>query len=175
LRAPLAPQLARADALVVVATSPGERERFQARWQPVLASKGRAVPIFYARLEADAAALAGLTTAPVLAFAGIGDPQKFYATLAQAAVTVAATRSFADHHRYTPMEAKALCDQAERGGLALVTTEKDWVRLQGEAELTDLAARARALPVTLVLEDQAALPRLAREKLALARRDRASA
>ena len=36
----------------------------------------------------------------VLAFAGIGDPEKFFATLAEAGVSLAATQSFPDHHRY---------------------------------------------------------------------------
>ena len=51
-----------------------------------------------------------------------------------------------------------LCEQADREALQLVTTEKDLVRMQGDARLAALAARARALPVTLTLADPAAPP-----------------
>jgi tetraacyldisaccharide-1-P 4'-kinase len=52
--------------------------------------------------------------------------------------------------------------------LRLVTTEKDMVRLQGDAGLTALAARACALPVTLALTEEAAFLRLLRGRLASA-------
>jgi tetraacyldisaccharide 4'-kinase len=78
---------------------------------------------------------------------------KFFATLAEAGVTVAATRSFPDHHRYTRAEAQELCDEADRARLTLVTTEKDLARLIGDEEATQLAAHARALPVALAFEN----------------------
>ena len=66
-----------------------------------------------------------------------------------------------------------LCEQADREALQLVTTEKDLVRMQGDARLAALAARARALPVTLTLADPDAFLRLLRTKLAPTReRDR---
>ena len=68
-------------------------------------------------LEPDAGFIAALGGGRVLAFAGIGDPEKFFATLADAGIAVAATRSFPDHHRYTRAEAQALCDDADREGL----------------------------------------------------------
>jgi hypothetical protein len=49
-----------------------------------------------------------------------------------------------------------------------VTTEKDLVRMQGVAHLAALAARARALPVTLELAEEAAFLRLLRGRLASA-------
>jgi tetraacyldisaccharide 4'-kinase len=161
LRAPLAAQLARADALVVVGSSDaGERV--------VTAARGHGVPVFDAALAPDAAAVAALAGTRVLGFAGIGDPQKLFGTLASAGVAVAATRSFPDHHRYTAADANMLCKAAERGALTLVTTEKDLVRMQGDAQLTTLAARARALPVTLELAEEAAFLRLLRGRLASA-------
>jgi tetraacyldisaccharide 4'-kinase len=100
----------------------------------------------------DADAIAALAGRRVLAFAGIGDPQKFFATLAEAGIAVAAARSFPDHHRYTGNEARALCDEAERAGFELVTTEKDLARLTGGASTAQLAKRAQALPVTLAID-----------------------
>jgi tetraacyldisaccharide 4'-kinase len=158
LRAPVEAQLDRADALVVVGSPPTE---------PAVAEAARKhrVPVFHATLRPDAAAAAGLR-GRALAFAGIGDPEKFFATLAQAGIAVARVRAFPDHHRYTAAEAKALCETAERDGLTLVTTEKDLARLQGDGEVTELAARARTLPVTLAFDDVAAFERLLQVKIA---------
>jgi tetraacyldisaccharide 4'-kinase len=72
---------------------------------------------------------------------------------------------FPDHHRYTNEEAAALIMQAEHEGLDLLTTEKDLVRITGEPGLAALRTRARALPVTLKLADEAALRKLVLEKL----------
>jgi tetraacyldisaccharide 4'-kinase len=161
LRAPLYAQFARADALVMVGSAgAGERVAIEARQHDV--------PVFYAGLVPDAAAVAELAGTRVLAFAGIGDPQKLFGTLAGAGMTVAATRSFPDHHRYTAAEAGMLCAEADRAGATLVTTEKDLVRMQGDAHLTALAGRARALPVTLALAEEAAFLRLLRGRLASA-------
>jgi tetraacyldisaccharide 4'-kinase len=161
LRAPLAAQLARADALVVVGPSDAGAE-------VVAAARGRGVPVFHAGVAPDAVVAAALAGCRVLAFAGIGDPEKLFVTLRDARIAVAATRSFADHHRYTPAEARMLCEQADREALMLVTTEKDWVRLQGDAGVAALAARARALPVSLALKDPSAFLQLLRNRLASA-------
>jgi tetraacyldisaccharide 4'-kinase len=144
LRAPLVAQLAHAHAMVVVGVTPPAAI--------AAAVRERDIPLFEARLVPDADAIAALTGRRVLAFAGIGDPQKFFATLAEAGIAVAAARSFPDHHRYTGIEARALCDEAERGGLELVTTEKDLVRLTGGADTAQLAQRAHAFPVTLAID-----------------------
>ena len=97
--------------------------------------------MFGARLAPDARFLESLGGGRVLAFAGIGDPEKFFATLREAGVAVAVTRSFADHHRYSFAEAQALCDEADLGHLNLVTTEKDLVRMHGD---DDVARTGRA-------------------------------
>ncbi|HEY2230043.1 MAG TPA: tetraacyldisaccharide 4'-kinase [Xanthobacteraceae bacterium] len=162
LRAPLHAQLTRADALVVVGTAP-------AADAVAAAARARGVPVFHASLEPDAAVAATLAGARVLAFAGIGDPEKLFATLKEVGIAVAATRGFPDHHRYTLAEARMLCEQAEREALVLVTTEKDLVRLQGDQRVAALAARARALPVTLRFADEAAFLRLLQARLAKAR------
>jgi tetraacyldisaccharide 4'-kinase len=118
----------------------------------------------------DAGRIAALGNGRVLAFAGIGDPDKFFATLRNAGIPIAATRGFADHHRYTRRETQDLCAHADRDGLILVTTEKDVARMQGDDQLAELAARAKALPVTLVLEQEAAFKTLLLERVAQARR-----
>ena len=136
LRAPLAGQLDRAQALIVVGEGDAADVTDQAR--------KRALPVFRARLAPDPAFIASLAGKRVLAFAGIGDPEKFFATLRAAGVAVAATRSFDDHHRYTRADAQALCAEAERSGLVLVTTEKDLARMQGDDDAAPSSPRARA-------------------------------
>lgn len=144
LRAPLGAQLDRADALLIVGEpSPGGM---------TLAGR-RTLPVFHGRLEPDAAALAALKDRQVLAFAGIGDPEKFFATLTAAGIAVGARVSYPDHHRYRRFEALDLIARAEREGLVLVTTEKDWARLAGTPDLAALAGVARALPVKLVIRE----------------------
>jgi tetraacyldisaccharide 4'-kinase len=164
LRAPLKAQLARAHALVVVGTASGAADVV------VAAARAQGIPVFAAWLRPDPGFVAALGGGRVLAFAGIGDPQKFFATLVDAGIPVAATRSFADHHRYTKAEAQALCDDADRDGLILVTTEKDHVRLAGDEALAELAAHAHALPVALALEDEETFRSLLLERLTEARR-----
>jgi tetraacyldisaccharide 4'-kinase len=163
LRAPLDAQLARAHALVVVGTSLSASGIVET-------ARARNIPVARARLQADAGFIARLAGCRVLAFAGIGDPEKFFITLADAGVTLAATRSFADHHRYTRAEASALCEEADRDGLVLVTTEKDLARLSGDDQCRALAARAQALPVTLAFEDEQPFKSLLLQRVAAARR-----
>ena len=67
----------------------------------------------------------------LLAFAGIGSPAGFRRTLREAALTVVDFLEFADHHWYTREELGRLERRAaDVGADALVTTEKDWVRLR---------------------------------------------
>jgi tetraacyldisaccharide 4'-kinase len=144
LRAPLAAQLARTNALLVVGEDAGARG--------VIAA-ARGLPVFHGQLVPDPAAVAALKGRNILAFAGIGDPEKFFATAAQAGIPMAQRQGFPDHHRYTAEEAASLVMQAEHKGLALLTTEKDHVRMTGEPVLSALAAKAHVLPVTLVVEE----------------------
>jgi tetraacyldisaccharide 4'-kinase len=161
LRAPLDIQLARADALVLV----GESDIAAT----LVKGADHRIPVFRAALVPDADCIAALGSGRVLAFAGIGDPEKFFTTLRNASITVAATRTFADHHRYTRREAQDLRAQADREGLILVTTEKDAARMQGDDQVAELAVRARAVPATLVLQDEAAFKWLLLEKVEQAR------
>jgi tetraacyldisaccharide 4'-kinase len=146
LRGPLGPQLGRAQAVVVI--GPGAAgDRMAALAQE------RGLPAFRASLEPDPAALDALKGQQVLAFAGIGDPEKFFATLRDAGIDVRARRTFPDHHRFRRGEALDLIARAERDKLVPVTTEKDSVRLAGQGDLAALAGLARTLPVRLKLVD----------------------
>ena len=67
---------------------------------------------------------------PILAVAGIANPDGFFADLRAAGWTIARDLRFRDHHRYSPADMKGLEDAARAcGARAIVTTEKDLVRL----------------------------------------------
>src|SRR5262249_35904118 len=104
------------------------------------------------RLVPDPAATAALAGTRVLAFAGIADAGKFFATLRDAGIAVAATRGFADHHRCGAGEGADRIARRERARLPLVTTEKDMARRRGDPALGALAARSKALPVALAFD-----------------------
>jgi tetraacyldisaccharide 4'-kinase len=67
----------------------------------------------------------------VLAVAGIAHPERFGRDLMAAGYEVAEHHWFADHHRFTPADVAALAARAVAGGgRAVVTTDKDAVRLE---------------------------------------------
>jgi tetraacyldisaccharide 4'-kinase len=146
LREPVARGLARARAIVLV----GEDETGFER------AHGAGRTILRARLEPESRALAG---ARVYAFAGIGRPGKFFASLRALGCEIAGAREFSDHHPYTRAELDALQDAA--GQARLVTTEKDLARVPA-----DLRARFETLKVRLAFDDPQALDAILAEALA---------
>jgi tetraacyldisaccharide 4'-kinase len=146
LRAPLDSQVERAHAIIIVGP-------LDATDSVRAAANRHRVPLLHARLEPDPRTLDALSHSDVLAFAGIGNPDKFFASLTEAGIAVIERRSFPDHHRYSRREAKALMAFADAHSLMLVTTEKDHVRLADNRVLQALAARAGTLPVRLVTDE----------------------
>ncbi len=142
LRAPVAAQMRHVDALLMIGGDAAAAAGLLARGKP----------LFLASLKADAIAASPLIGRPVLAFAGIANPEKFFATLAGIGAQVVETATFPDHWRFRPRELERLAARAARRGLKLVCTEKDWVRLPPA-----FADEAQALPVTLGFEAPAAV------------------
>jgi tetraacyldisaccharide 4'-kinase len=87
-----------------------------------------ALPVLRADLVQDAS-IQALAGRGVVAFAGIAQPEKFFAPLRQAGAILVAARPFADHHPYTARELDALWREARERDAELVTTPKDAVRL----------------------------------------------
>ncbi len=110
------------------------------------------VPLLRAALVADPTGWRGV---PVLAFAGIGRPEKFFATLEDLGAVLRARIGFADHHAYRPRELAMLLARARALGAVPVTTAKDAVRLSAA-----MRAETRVLEVALAWEDPAALTAL---------------
>jgi tetraacyldisaccharide 4'-kinase len=139
--------LKRAQAAVLIGTDAMKIGAELARHLPV--ARARLVP------SGDAAPWRGRR---VVAFAGIGRPQKFFDSLTALGADLVAGIGFPDHHPYAPGEMADLIAQAERAEATPVTTTKDWVRLPA-----DLRARVETLPVRLDWagpDDQALIERL---------------
>ena len=135
LREPVGAGLARADALVIVGDAESAR-RYDAA--------GRC-PVLHAELQPIDGERFSETR--VVAFAGIGRPDKFFASLRALGATLVLAQPFADHHRFRDNEIAKLREAAERARARLVTTTKDWVRLppalRAGIELLEVAVRWR--------------------------------
>jgi tetraacyldisaccharide 4'-kinase len=153
LRAPLDPQFKHAHAVVIAGG--GEAGDTAA----ALASES-GLPALRAKLVADANSALEVSGKRVLAFAGIGAPEKFFASLEAAGAQVAVRKPFGDHHGYSTEDAAALLKEARENSLLLVTTEKDLMRMKGDSVLRELYESAKALKVSLVFDDAAAIANL---------------
>jgi tetraacyldisaccharide 4'-kinase len=157
LRAPLPPQLARTDALIIVGNGSAADKVAAA-----VAAHGGLV--LRAHLKPSDVSVAALRGKRALAFAGIGDPQRFFRTLRGSGVDVVTERAFADHHPFSQNELEALAGAAKRDGLTLVTTEKDLARL-GRKRAPDIVPFA----VTLRFDEETKLLRFVTDRLFQAR------
>lgn len=154
LREPVADALARSDAAIIV----GEDRAGAAA---TLAKLRSDLPILRARLAPEPASAAALAGKPLVAFAGIGRPEKFFESLRALGCDLRATRGFADHHPYDARDVAALRLLAAEHGAQLVTTAKDLTRWPGDAERKPLT-----LDIAIAWEDEAALDLLLAAKLA---------
>lgn len=141
LREPVQTGLSRADLVISIGTAEPQ-EKLIHDW-PILKS-----------ISLQPALLTPLQTGmvwedlPVLAFAGIGHPEKFFHTLKQMGANLIGTESLADHQDLTPALVRRLLEKAQTLGAQLVTTEKDAVRLPASFKPNVLA-----VPVRLQVED----------------------
>lgn len=163
LRVPLPPQLARTDALVIVGIGVAADE-VAAR------VKARGGPVFRARVVPDDASVAALCGRRVLAFAGIGDPSRFFRSLRDCGIDVVAERAFADHYPFSQRDVAELQAAGEQDSLTLVTTEKDLARLRNSESLAPFAQTVVPFAVRLAFDDEPVLRSFLTDRLNLARR-----
>ena len=64
-----------------------------------------------------------------LAFCGLGNPHKFYKTLEQNGFNLIQKKSFPDHYQYNDSDINNLRQEAKKYKLKLITTEKDYVKI----------------------------------------------
>ena len=147
LRAPIDLQLKHSSAALVIGD--GDAGRAAAA---LFEAVGK--PVFHGRLAPDANTALRMLGAKVVAFAGIGRPQKFFDSLQACGARLVARHGFPDHYPYRPSDIAALQRQAEALDALLVTTEKDMVKIA--PFLTALRAdlpQPEALPVVLVVDE----------------------
>ncbi|MDI7861534.1 tetraacyldisaccharide 4'-kinase [Rhizobiaceae bacterium n13] len=152
VRAPIREQLRQATAILKVGNG-------NAADQLVRRAARAGKPVFVAstRPRGDS----DLAGKPVLAFAGIADPEKFYRTVEEVGARIVARRSFADHQHLSADEMDDLLGHAEREGLQLVTTAKDIVRLGGHnGRAAELAAKCRVIDIDMVFDDHQAAAKI---------------
>ena len=158
VRAPLIDQLRHADA--VIRMGKGDAA------DPVVRLAARAaLPIYDAVARPRPGS--GVEGRSFLAFAGIGDPNKFFRTVEQAGGTLAATRPFPDHHYYTDENLADLLDQADAVGADLVTTAKDAVRIRRASDVaTRFLDRLAVIEIDVEFEMPDVPERIIRDTLA---------
>lgn len=146
LRVPLLPQVRRADQFLLA----GHGEQAPCLRQ-TLAKLGKA--IMHSAIRPSHCHLIGGTN--VVAFSGIGRPEKFEKTLRELEFNVIEHHIFGDHHNYSDADTQRLVDEAEGKKLPLVTTAKDYVRLSAAGESgKKLAGMVNIVEVDMVFDDK---------------------
>ena len=156
--------LARAGGVVLTRCRPGRKYRALRAW---VQRRHPGVPVYCAWLEMegllDAATGRRLEPGQLppgkgVAFCGLGNPVAFWRSLRQAGLSIAARRTFPDHHRYDEEDLKELSRLAAgHGAKYLITTEKDRVNLPSNCDEKFADLPVYILRVRMVLDNPAAL------------------
>jgi tetraacyldisaccharide 4'-kinase len=107
------------------------------------------LPVHRAELQPQCAE--SLARRPVIAFAGIGRPEKFFRSVLALGAELVDTHAFPDHHVYSARDITSLLGQTSSTGAKLVTTAKDFVKLPPALRTACLVVQAH-----LAWEDETA-------------------
>lgn len=114
LREPFAEGIKRAQAIIILGAD-----------KHLIASKS-ALPVFYGEITEEQPAIANRN---IVAFCGIGHPEKFYDSLKKCGFNVKRHFNFPDHHFYTHKQLNIILNYAQANKLDIYTTSKDFVKI----------------------------------------------
>lgn len=124
LREPIDMGLQKSDWIVTIGDEAQEKKMLRS------IINGTSLPHVRARIEVnDVPQKSGVSTKRVVAFSGIGFPEKFRQSLIQLEHDICEFIVFPDHHPYTILEIQHLIKTAQLHKAQLVTTEKDYLRV----------------------------------------------
>jgi tetraacyldisaccharide 4'-kinase len=149
LREPLASAVKRCDAALIIGV---DAQQLYAHL---------AMPVFHGALT-PSGDTASLNSRRLLAFAGIGRPEKFYSSLREQGAELIATQDFADHHPYSMHELNALIARATSLNAQLITTTKDAVKIPAQFQ-----QHITTLPVGLTMKHPTLMRDFMAQKLTL--------
>jgi tetraacyldisaccharide 4'-kinase len=157
MRAPLLDQLRLADAILKMGEGSASDKVIR------MASRANK-PVFEASARPrEAEALAGRR---FLAFAGIGNPEKFFDTVRETGGEVVIAKALPDHHVFTADDFEDLTSLAASNGLDLITTAKDAIRLKhGTSAEQAFLKRLTVLEIDAVFELSHAPERIIKDTL----------
>jgi tetraacyldisaccharide-1-P 4'-kinase len=120
----------------------------ESAWAVMAEANRRHVPLISAALRPEPSEAEALRGRKVVAFAGIGRPSKFFATLRSIGVDLVAERGFPDHHNFSANELSSLAEEARSADALLMTTEKDMARI-GDLAQNGIGGTARLTEIPL--------------------------
>ena len=94
----------------------------------IIFNKNKNIKIFYAKYRAQN--LNDYRNSKIIAFAGIGNPKNFFILLRDNNLNVIEEKAFPDHYKFTKKDLQDLFDMAKRNNAILLTTEKDYFRME---------------------------------------------
>ena len=89
--------------------------------------KNKKIKIFYSKYQVKN--IDKFKNKDVVAFAGIGNPENFFSLLKENNVNIVEKFKFPDHYKYNAEDIKNLISKAKEKNLILLTTEKDYLRI----------------------------------------------
>jgi tetraacyldisaccharide 4'-kinase len=134
---------ARADVIAIPEDEPELEAEIRARdWK---------AQIWHLRRQMDVPCVEGAA-----AFCGIARPEQFFDGIERAGVRLVSRFVFRDHHRYTQSDFNRIVSEAQTAGAtALLTTEKDYVRLDALATSLPASLPLKAVPFRVEIGDEA--------------------